>query len=146
MELLVVVSSFCDNQTETISSLCQTETSLDFNSIDAVSVFFLLYKRVEYGHFSWPRNTAGLCKLSHEQYRSLMQGFSIAPPHPRYHLEVLSFLIMCITQYRDFTAFTGNFKVLYTTSTGPLSVYPFGFMVLVRHALFSYLTSISPFP
>lgn len=41
--------------------------------------FLLLYKRVESGRFSWPRNSQELRQLSPEQYRWLMQGFSIDP-------------------------------------------------------------------
>lgn len=41
--------------------------------------FLLLYKRVEAGHFSWPRNSKDLRRLSPEQFRWLMQGFSIDP-------------------------------------------------------------------
>ena len=41
--------------------------------------FLLLYKRVECGHFSWPRNSTELRQLSPEQFKWLMQGFSIDP-------------------------------------------------------------------
>lgn len=41
--------------------------------------FLLLYKRVESGHFSWPRSSADLTALSPVQFRWLMQGFSIYP-------------------------------------------------------------------
>lgn len=41
--------------------------------------FLLLYKRVEKGHFSWPRNSNELRDLSPEQFRWLMQGFAIDP-------------------------------------------------------------------
>ena len=41
--------------------------------------FLLLYKRVECGRFSWPRTSGDLRKLSPEQFRWLMQGFSIDP-------------------------------------------------------------------
>ena len=41
--------------------------------------FLLLYKRVECGHFAWPRNSSELRTLSWEQYRWLMQGFAIDP-------------------------------------------------------------------
>ena len=41
--------------------------------------FLLLYKRVESGRFSWPRNSQELRCLSPEQFRWLMQGFSIDP-------------------------------------------------------------------
>lgn len=41
--------------------------------------FLLLYKRVESGHFTWPRNSEELRSLSPEQFRWLMQGFAIDP-------------------------------------------------------------------
>ena len=41
--------------------------------------FLLLYNRVEQGHFSWPRNSSELRLMSPEQFRWLMQGFSIDP-------------------------------------------------------------------
>lgn len=41
--------------------------------------FLLIYKRVESGRFSWPRTSSDLRSLSPEQFRWLMQGFSIDP-------------------------------------------------------------------
>ena len=41
--------------------------------------FLLLYKRVENGHFSWPRNSSELRSMTPEQFRWLMYGFSIDP-------------------------------------------------------------------
>ena len=41
--------------------------------------FLLLYKRIDCGHFSWPRTSRDLRQLSPEQFRWLMQGFSIDP-------------------------------------------------------------------
>ena len=41
--------------------------------------FLLLYKRVDCGHFSWPRTSSELRSLSPEQFRWLMQGFAIDP-------------------------------------------------------------------
>ncbi len=41
--------------------------------------FLLLYKRVENGHFSWPRNSNELRSMTPEQFRWLMMGFSIDP-------------------------------------------------------------------
>ena len=50
--------------------------------------FLLLYKRVEKGHFSWPRDSSEICNLSPEQFKWLMQGFAIDPVirdvHPIY--------------------------------------------------------------
>lgn len=41
--------------------------------------FLLLYKRVESGHFSWPRSSDEVRAMNSEQFRWLMQGFSIDP-------------------------------------------------------------------
>jgi len=41
--------------------------------------FLLLYKRVECGRFSWPRSSDEIKNLSSEQFRYLMQGFSVEP-------------------------------------------------------------------
>lgn len=41
--------------------------------------FLLLYKRVESGHFSWPRSSDELRTMNPEQFRWLMQGFAIDP-------------------------------------------------------------------
>lgn len=41
--------------------------------------FLLLYKRVDSGHFSWPRNSDELRAMSPDQFRWLMQGFPIDP-------------------------------------------------------------------
>lgn len=41
--------------------------------------FLLLYKRVESGHFTWPRSSNDLRSLSAEQFHWLMQGFAIDP-------------------------------------------------------------------
>ena len=41
--------------------------------------YLMLYKRVECGRFSWPRTSDDLKKLSLEQFRWLMMGFSIDP-------------------------------------------------------------------
>ena len=51
--------------------------------------FLLLYKRVESGSFSWPRNPQEAAELTREQYQLLMQGFkplqeTISDVHPRY--------------------------------------------------------------
>jgi transposase len=41
--------------------------------------FLLLYKRVESGHFIWPRKSSDLKNLSAEQFSNLMQGFTLDP-------------------------------------------------------------------
>lgn len=41
--------------------------------------FLLLTKRVEEGHFSWPRNSSDARSISPHQFDWLMQGFSIDP-------------------------------------------------------------------
>ena len=42
--------------------------------------FLLLYKRLENGKFTWPRNEQEVRDLTHEQYIWLMQGLSIEQP------------------------------------------------------------------
>ena len=41
--------------------------------------YLLLYKRVECGRFAWPRNSEELRSMTPEQFKWLMQGFSIDP-------------------------------------------------------------------
>ena len=41
--------------------------------------FLLLYKRVDCGHFAWPRTSSDIRSMSPEQFRWLMQGFAIDP-------------------------------------------------------------------
>ena len=47
--------------------------------------FLLFTKRVEDGHFSWPRNSAEARKLTPEQFDWLMKGFSIDPLIKEHH-------------------------------------------------------------
>jgi transposase len=44
--------------------------------------FLLLYKRLEAGAYSWPRNTSEVMSITPEQYHFLMQGFDIVARHP----------------------------------------------------------------
>ena len=50
--------------------------------------FLLLYKLLSDGRFKWPRNTDELKALTEEQYRLLMDGFTIEKgineSHPKY--------------------------------------------------------------
>ena len=41
--------------------------------------YLLLYKRIECGRFSWPRTSDELRSMTPEQFKWLMQGFSIDP-------------------------------------------------------------------
>lgn len=41
--------------------------------------FLLLYKRVDSGHFTWPRNSDELHAMTPEQFQWSMYGFSINP-------------------------------------------------------------------
>ena len=40
------------------------------------------YKRLDVGAFSWPRNTAEALEITSEQYKLLMEGFSIVAKRP----------------------------------------------------------------
>lgn len=42
--------------------------------------FVLLYKRLENGHFQWPRNETDARAITRQQYRWLMEGLSIDQP------------------------------------------------------------------
>ena len=44
------------------------------------SGFLLLYKRLENGKFSWPRNEQEVRNLTYEQYIWLLQGLSVDQP------------------------------------------------------------------
>ena len=44
-----------------------------------VDGFLLLYKHVESGHFTWPRNSTELRFMSPHQFHWLMQGVAIDP-------------------------------------------------------------------
>ena len=41
--------------------------------------FLLITKRIECGHFKWPRHSADAKRLSPKQFEWLMNGFSIEP-------------------------------------------------------------------
>lgn len=66
--------------------------------------FLLLYKRLEVGAYSWPRNTSEALEITPQQYRLLMEGFSIVAKHPITELtnppKGLQFL--CNTQKKSF--------------------------------------------
>lgn len=44
--------------------------------------FLLLYKRLDIGAFSWPRNADEAMNITPEQYSLLMHGFDIVARHP----------------------------------------------------------------
>lgn len=44
--------------------------------------FLLLYKRIENGHFKWPRTADEAMAVTPEQYQMLMQGLEIIAKHP----------------------------------------------------------------
>lgn len=44
--------------------------------------FLLLYKRLNVGNFSWPRNKAEALEITPQQYQMLMQGLEIIAKHP----------------------------------------------------------------
>lgn len=53
--------------------------------------FVLLYKRLSKGRFQWPRSTEELKNVTYEEYKLLMQGFSIERTKPAkdFHPKVL---------------------------------------------------------
>ena len=44
--------------------------------------FLLLYKRLDIGAFNWPRSADEALRITHDQYRLLMEGFEIIAKHP----------------------------------------------------------------
>ncbi len=49
--------------------------------------FLLLYKRLNVGGFSWPRTSNDVMEITPEQYKQLMQGFSIVAKKPIHETE-----------------------------------------------------------
>ena len=47
-----------------------------------VTVFLLLYKRLNNGSFRWPRTADEAMAITDDQYRMLMQGLEIIARHP----------------------------------------------------------------
>lgn len=82
--------------------------------------FLLLYKRVESGHFSRPRSSDELRSMNAEQFRWLMQGFSINPviknvfPHSLLNPYKFS---LCKTE-NFFDAFSAHFPLYAHSSIG----------------------------
>lgn len=70
------VSLFTPN---TLFLFCGTSASKIKGLLWEGDGFLLLYKRVDCGRFSWPRTSSDLRQLTPEQFRYLMQGFSIDP-------------------------------------------------------------------
>ena len=63
--------------------------------------FLLLYKRVESGHFTWPRSSDDLKSMSAEQSHWLMQGFAIEPVIHDVTQQSSSYTLFCFVQYRE---------------------------------------------
>ncbi|WP_164130794.1 IS66 family insertion sequence element accessory protein TnpB [Sharpea azabuensis] len=75
--------------------------------------FLLLYKRLEGGAFSWPRNQAEATELTREQYRLLMMGYDplaqkIREVQPPAHL-----LTDCAKQRNSNTVFGRSIRCFY---------------------------------
>ena len=79
--------------------------------------FLLLYKRVESGHFTWPRSSNDLSSLSAEQFHWLMQGFAIEPViHDITPDTSTWFWYFCAKQRTLFPVLSHVFHVLCTAS------------------------------
>lgn len=51
--------------------------------------FLLLYKRLETGAFSWPRNSSEAMEITEKQYKLLMKGLSVVARKPITNLGTL---------------------------------------------------------
>ena len=67
-------------RTKTLYLFCGKNSHLLKGIIWEGDGFLMLTKRLESGHFSWPRNSSEVRAMTPEQFRWLMQGFSIDPP------------------------------------------------------------------
>lgn len=110
--------------------------------------FLLLYKRVESGHFTWPRSSAELRSLSAEQFHWLMRGLPLTRSSMISHPTVPSDSVFCAKQRTFSPVLFHVFHVLCTASECFLRI-------LKKHpklctALFSFLlhsiSAISGFP
>lgn len=65
----------------------RTDMRLGMDSLAAIieNRYHLLTKRVEDGHFSWPRNSSEARRLDARQFDWLMKGFSIDPVIREHH-------------------------------------------------------------
>ena len=66
--LVRVFSIFCGRKTDRIKGLVWESDG-----------YLLLYKRLEQGHFQWPRSESEVRNLTSQQFRWLMEGLTIAP-------------------------------------------------------------------
>lgn len=80
--------------------------------------FLLLYKRVESGHFSWPRNSNDLRSMTAEQFHWLMQGFAIDPIIHDITPDHSSKKFFCAKQRTLLPVSYTSFKVLCTAFEG----------------------------
>lgn len=49
--------------------------------------YLLLYKRLEQGHFQWPRSESEVKNLTSQQFRWLMEGLTVTPKKVVKHVE-----------------------------------------------------------
>ena len=65
----------------------RTDMRLGMDSLATIieNRYLLLTKRVEDGHFSWPRNSSEARRLDARQFDWLMKGFSIDPVIREHH-------------------------------------------------------------
>ena len=57
--------------------------------------FLLLYKRLNAGAFSWPRNSEEAMQITPEQYRLLMEGFDVVAKRPISETHPKELIVLC---------------------------------------------------
>lgn len=90
--------------------------------------FLLLYKRLDTGAFSWPRNSEEALAITSEQYAMLMQGLEIIAKHPHRPDSGSKEALLSFVHFAEF--FCGQFCLSGITvrclSTTVLSCHPYG--------------------
>lgn len=64
--------------------------------------FLLMYKRLDYGAFNWPRSKAESVTISEDQFQMLMQGLESVKTMRRKNMPCIRYLATPVTESRIF--------------------------------------------